>query len=102
MNYEPNSSKIVTCPSVYFFTFFGTFQGLINLQSERKHESNLGTPHVLTKLKWDGGEEDSTNAIKKTYINILLVLSVTFYTYKYYRNYNVEKDFSKHKLIAIV
>ena len=63
-------------------------QGLINLPSDRKHKANLGAPHILARV-W----EDSTNTIEKTY-NTFLVLSVTFYIYKY-TEIIMQKDFSK-------
>ena len=61
-------------------------QGLINLASETKHKANLGAPHNLPKLNGvvRRKKRDSTNAIEKTY-NTFLVLSVTFYIYKYTR-----------------
>ena len=50
----------------------------------------------LSKLDGVGGrgKGDSSNTIEKTY-NTFLVLSVTFYIYKYSRNFKTEKDFSK-------
>ena len=68
-------------------------QGLINLPSGRKHKANLGAPHIyLPKLDGAGGGEILHYIIEKTY-NIFLFLNVTFYTYKYYRNYNAERFF---------
>ena len=68
-------------------------QGLVNLPSDRKHKQNLGAPHIFAKLRQGGG-------VKKRRFyqyyrkNIFLVLIVTFYIYKYYRNYTEKKKIS--------
>ena len=51
-------------------------QGLINLLSDRKHKSNLGAPHILTKLRRWGEEGDFINTIEKTN-SMLRILSET-------------------------
>ena len=87
------------CMHIYLYSrqqnYSNTSRGWLTYQVTGGTKLTWGPLIYLPKLGDVLGERkkvDSTNSIEKTY-KAFLVLSVTFYVYKYYKNYNAERFF---------